>query len=76
LAVAGVVFIADAWFVPQTVEIPEGKRPGDMDEREEALHVTAAKRDGSVKTLVTPYKRGPDDTWWQAATAPAAAVAV
>lgn len=58
----GLVFIADVWMVPATVEIPEGKRPADMDERQEALGVTAAKADGSVRTLMTPYTRGPDDS--------------
>jgi hypothetical protein len=58
----GIAFIADAWYVPENVEIPEGKRPGDMEERQEALHVTAATSDGSVRELVTPYTRRSDGT--------------
>jgi hypothetical protein len=58
----GIVFIADTWIVPATVDMPPGKRPADMEEREEALGVTAARSDGSVMSLMTPYARGPDDT--------------
>jgi hypothetical protein len=54
----GLVFIADVWMVPAEVELPEGKRPADMDERQEALGVTAARLDGSVRELMTPYARG------------------
>jgi hypothetical protein len=59
----GVVVIADAWVVHESVEIPEGKRPADMvEDRIEALQVVAAKADGSVRMLATPYTRAPDGT--------------
>jgi hypothetical protein len=57
----GLVFIADAWFVDSSIEIPPGKRPGDLEERLEALEVTGARNDGAIKSLTTPYTRDVDD---------------
>lgn len=57
----GLVVIADTWWVPGDVDIPPGKRPADMAERQEALQVTAARSDGSARTLVTPYRRAENE---------------
>jgi hypothetical protein len=53
----GIIVVADAWWLPPGIDLPPGKRPGEMKERVEGLHVTAARSDGSFRSLMTTYRR-------------------
>jgi hypothetical protein len=61
LGAVGIVNIADTWTLPRGIELPPGKRPGDMEERQEALLVTGVRNDGAIRTLIAPYGRVDDE---------------
>jgi hypothetical protein len=53
----GLVFISESWLLrdPRTMR---GVRPSEAADREEAIHVFAAKSTGEVRSLVTPFSHG------------------
>jgi len=53
----GLVFIGESW-LGRDVDAMRGVRPSEAADREEAIHVFAAKATGEVRSLMTPFSRG------------------
>jgi hypothetical protein len=53
----GLVFIGESW-LSRGEGLARGVRPSEARDREEAIHVFAAKSTGEMRSLMTPFSRG------------------
>jgi hypothetical protein len=53
----GFVFIGETW-LSRREGLTRGVRPSDARDREEAIHVFAARSTGDTRSLVIPFSRG------------------